>query len=281
MSAATRIPRGRQFFANPGPTNIPDSILKAVAHVSVDFNDPAFLKVYDDAVAGVKRILRTQHDVFLYTGSGHAAWEAALVNLFSAGDELLVIETGYFSESWAKMAHDFGLVTRTLAADWRRGADFAALRAMLAADTGHAIKAICAVQNETATGMELPLTEIRAALTATNHPALLLVDTISSLGSMEFRMDDWGVDVAVGGSQKGADAADRHVLHRHLAKGARCTCDIDAAEILPQLDEHADAPAQVLHRDCADLALLWTAGVDPADRGRRARPGLRAACTPR
>jgi alanine-glyoxylate transaminase/serine-glyoxylate transaminase/serine-pyruvate transaminase len=203
MSAATRIPRGRQFFANPGPTNIPDSILKAVAHVSVDFNDPAFLKVYDDAVAGVKRILRTQHDVFLYTGSGHAAWEASLVNLFSPGDELLVIETGYFSESWAKMAQDFGLTIRTLAADWRVGADFAALRAMLAADSAHAIKAICAVQNETATGMELPLTEVRAALDATGHPALLLVDTISSLGSMDFRMDDWGVDVAVGGSQKG------------------------------------------------------------------------------
>ena len=129
MSTTTRIPRGRQFFANPGPTNIPDSILKAVAHVSVDFNDPAFLKVYDAAVAGVKRVLRTQHDVFLYTGSGHAAWEAALVNLFSPGDALLVIETGYFSEAGAKMAQDFALEIRTLEADWRRGADFAALRA--------------------------------------------------------------------------------------------------------------------------------------------------------
>lgn len=204
MSTTTaRLPRGRQFFANPGPTNIPDSILKAVAHVSIDFNDPAFLTVYDGVVAGLKRILKTQQEIFLYTGSGHAAWEATLVNIFSPGDTLLMIETGHFSESWGKMAQDFGLEIRTLAADWRRGADFAALRAMLAADTAHAIKAICAVQNETATGMELSIAEIRAALDATGHPAMLLVDTISSLGSLDFRMDEWGVDVAVGGSQKG------------------------------------------------------------------------------
>lgn len=203
MDVKPRLPRGRQFFANPGPTNIPDSILKAVAHVSIDFNDPAFLKVYDAAVEGVKRVLKTQHEVFLYTGSGHAAWEAALVNLFSPGDLLLVPETGHFSDSWGKMAKDFGLEVRTLAADWRRGIDFAELRATLAADTGHAIKAICAVHNETATGMVLPLADIRAALDATGHPALLLADTISSLGSMDFAMDAWGVDVAVGGSQKG------------------------------------------------------------------------------
>jgi alanine-glyoxylate transaminase/serine-glyoxylate transaminase/serine-pyruvate transaminase len=204
MSATTaRTPRGRQFFANPGPTNIPDSILKAVAHVSIDFNDPAFLTVYDGVVAGLKRILKTQHEIFLYTGSGHAAWEAALVNIFSPGDALLMLETGHFSESWAKMAQDFGLEIRTLAADWRRGADFAALRAMLAADTAHSIKAVCAVQNETATGMELSIAETRAALDAAGHPAMLLVDTISSLGSLDFRMDEWGVDVAVGGSQKG------------------------------------------------------------------------------
>ncbi len=199
----TRILRGRQFFANPGPTNIPDSVLKAVAHVSIDFNDPAFLTVYDGVVAGLKRILKTRHDIFLYTGSGHAAWEAALVNVFSPGDALLIIETGHFSENWAKMAQDFGLEARTLPADWRRGADFAALRATLAADTAHAIKAVCAVQNETATGMELSIAETRAALDATGHPALLLVDTISSLGSLDFRMDEWGVDVAVAGSQKG------------------------------------------------------------------------------
>lgn len=203
MDIKPRLPRGRQFFANPGPTNIPDSILHAVAHVTVDFNDAAFLKVYDACVVGLKRVLKTEQEVFLYTGSGHAAWEASMVNLFSPGDTLLVIETGFFSENWAKMAKDLGLEVRTLDADWRRGADMAALRAALQADAGHAIKAVCAVHNETATGMVLPLVEVRAALDAVGHPALLLTDTISSLGSLDFRMDAWGIDVAVGGSQKG------------------------------------------------------------------------------
>ena len=203
MSVPARLPRGRQFFANPGPTNIPDSILHAVAHVTIDFNDPAFLTVYDACVAGVKRVLKTEQQVFLYTGSGHGAWEASMVNVFSPGDTLLVIETGYFSENWAKMAKDLQLQVRTVAADWRRGLDFAALRAALAADTAHEIKAVCAVHNETATGMMLPLIEVRAALDAVGHPALLLTDTISSLGSLDFRMDEWGIDVAVGGSQKG------------------------------------------------------------------------------
>lgn len=203
MSVPARLPRGRQFFANPGPTNIPDSILHAVAHVTIDFNDPAFLTVYDACVAGLKRVLKTEQEVFLYTGSGHGAWEASMVNVFSPGDTLLVIETGYFSENWAKMAKDLQLQVRTVAADWRRGLDFAALRAALAADTAHEIKAVCAVHNETATGMMLPLIEVRAALDAVGHPALLLTDTISSLGSLDFRMDEWGIDVAVGGSQKG------------------------------------------------------------------------------
>jgi alanine-glyoxylate transaminase/serine-glyoxylate transaminase/serine-pyruvate transaminase len=203
MDVKPRLPRGRQFFANPGPTNIPDSVLHAVAHASVDFNDPAFLKVYDSCVAGLKRVLRTEQEVFMYTGSGHAAWEASMVNLFSPGDALLVIETGYFSESWAKMARDLGLAVRTVAANWRRGLDFDALRAALAADRAHEIRAVCAVHNETSTGMVLPLIEVRAALDAVGHPALLLADTISSLGSLDFRMDEWGVDVAVGGSQKG------------------------------------------------------------------------------
>jgi alanine-glyoxylate transaminase/serine-glyoxylate transaminase/serine-pyruvate transaminase len=203
MDVKPRLPRGRQFFANPGPTNIPDSILHAVAHVTVDFNDPAFLAVYDRCVAGLKRVLRTEQALFMYTGSGHAAWEASMVNLFSPGDTLLVIESGYFSENWARMAQDLGLVVRSVAADWRRGADIGAVEAALAADTAHEIKAVCAVHNETATGMVLPLRAMRAAMDATGHPALLLADTISSLGSLDFRMDEWGVDVAVGGSQKG------------------------------------------------------------------------------
>ena len=195
--------RGRLFFANPGPTNIPDSILFAIARPSIDFNDAAFFAVYERCVAGLKRILRTQQHLFLYTASGHGAWEASMVNLFSPGDTLLVIETGHFSESWAKMGRALGLDIETVAADWRRGVNFADLRTALAADTGHRIKAVCAVQNETATGVMLPLAEVRAALDATGHPALFLSDTISSLGCIPFEMDAWGIDCVVGGSQKG------------------------------------------------------------------------------
>jgi alanine-glyoxylate transaminase/serine-glyoxylate transaminase/serine-pyruvate transaminase len=205
MSATqpARKPRGRQFFANPGPTNIPDSVLLAGAHQTVDFNDSNFIEVYDACVAGLKRILKTRQSLFMYTGSGHAAWEACLVNLLSPGDTVLIIESGYFSESWAKMAKDLGVEVQTVAADWRRGVDVAAVQAALAADTARVIKAVCVVHNETATGMMIPLPEVRAAMDAAGHPALLLADTISSLGSLDFRMDEWGIDAAVGGSQKG------------------------------------------------------------------------------
>jgi len=199
-----RSPRGRLFFANPGPTNIPDSILHAVAHHAVDFHDPAFMKMYDDCVAGIKRVLKTKQYMFMYTGSGHAAWEAALVNLFSSGDTLLIPETGNFSESWGRMAKNLGLSVQTVATpDWRRGVEMSAVKAALSEDKQHTIKAVCVVHNETSTGMYLPVDQIRAALDATKHPALLLVDTISSLGSLDFRMDEWGVDCVVGASQKG------------------------------------------------------------------------------
>jgi alanine-glyoxylate transaminase/serine-glyoxylate transaminase/serine-pyruvate transaminase len=205
MSATqpARKPRGRQFFANPGPTNIPDSVLLAGAHQTVDFNDSNFIEVYDACVAGLKRILKTRQSLFMYTGSGHAAWEACLVNLLSPGDTVLIVESGYFSESWAKMAKDLGIEVQIVAADWRRGVDIPAVQAALAADAERTIKALCVVHNETATGMMIPLPEIRAALDAAGHPALLLADTISSLGSLDFRMDEWGIDAAVGGSQKG------------------------------------------------------------------------------
>jgi alanine-glyoxylate transaminase/serine-glyoxylate transaminase/serine-pyruvate transaminase len=199
----SRLPRGRQFFANPGPTNIPDSILHAVAHVSVDFNEASFIKVYDACVEGLKRVLKTTQHLLMYTASGHGAWEASLVNLMSPGDRVLMLETGNFSESWGRMAEGLGLQVQTVPAEWERGIDMATVRAALEADTAHDIKAVCVVQNETATGMWLPVAEVRAAMDAARHPALLLVDTISSLGSIDFRMDEWGVDCAVGGSQKG------------------------------------------------------------------------------
>jgi alanine-glyoxylate transaminase/serine-glyoxylate transaminase/serine-pyruvate transaminase len=199
----TKPARGRLFFANPGPTNIPDSILKAQSHHTVDFMDPSFLKLYENCFEGVKRVLKTKQNLFFYTASGHGAWEASIVNLFSPGDHLLVLETGNFSESWGKMAEGYGLVIETVPCDWRRGVDMQAVRAALAADPEHALRAVCVVHNETSTGVTLPLGEVRAILDELKHPALFLSDTISSLGSMDFRMDEWGVDCAVGGSQKG------------------------------------------------------------------------------
>jgi len=194
---------GRQFFANPGPTNIPDSVLRAMDRPTIDFMDPEFVEVFQAGVAGLKRVLRTTGGVFLYAASGHGSWEATFVNLFSPGDTVLIAESGWFSEGWAEMAGKFGLQVQTVAADWRRGVDPQAVAAALRADTGHAIKAVLAVHNETATGLSMPLPDIRGAIDAAGHPALFLVDTISSLGSLEFRMDDWGIDAVVGGSQKG------------------------------------------------------------------------------
>ena len=196
-------PRGRQFFANPGPTNIPDSILRAIDRPTIDFMDPEFVTVYEACFAGVKRVLRTNQHVFMYTASGHGSWEATLLNLFSPGDVILVLETGYFSVQWSVMAEKLGLQVRSIGADWRHGVDVADVAAALEADTTHQIRAVCVVHNETSTGVALSLPDIRAAMDNAGHPALFLADTISSLGSMDFRMDEWRIDAVVGGSQKG------------------------------------------------------------------------------
>jgi len=194
---------GRHFFANPGPTNIPDSVLRAMDRNSIDFVEAEFLAVFDQARAGLQRLLFTTHEVFFYTSTGHGAWEATMVNLFSEGDAVLMIGGGYFSGAWAALSEKFGIKVEMFQVDPRLGADIAALRDRLAADHAHAIKAVCVVHNETSTSVALPLPAIRAALDAAGHPALLLADTISSLGCFEFRMDDWGIDAVVGGSQKG------------------------------------------------------------------------------
>jgi alanine-glyoxylate transaminase/serine-glyoxylate transaminase/serine-pyruvate transaminase len=196
---------GRQFFANPGPTNIPDSVLRAMDRPTIDFMDPEFVELYDQAVGGLKRILRLDPkeggEVFLYTASGHGSWEATLMNLFSPGDTVLVVESGWFSEGWTDMAERHGLVVRTVKADWRRGIEYAAVTAALRAEPG--VKGVLCVHNETATGMAIDPPAMRRAIDAAGSNALFLVDTISSLGSLEFRFDDWGIDAAVGGSQKG------------------------------------------------------------------------------
>lgn len=196
-------PRGRQFFFNPGPTNIPDRILSAMHRPVMDFLADEFLEIQDRVRAGLKRILKTRQQVLVYGANGHGAWEAAIVNVFSPGDTVLVVETGRFSKSWGQLATSAGLKVETLAADWRHGPTPAALEAYLAKDKAHTIKGVLVVHNETSTGMAHPVAAYRRAIDAAKHPALYLVDTISSLASIDFRMDEWGVDIAVGGSQKG------------------------------------------------------------------------------
>jgi alanine-glyoxylate transaminase/serine-glyoxylate transaminase/serine-pyruvate transaminase len=202
MTSKPRKP-GRLFFANPGPTNIPDSILRAMDVPTVDFMSEDFIDIYDQGVAGLKRLLFTTGEVFIYTSSGHGAWEATIQNLFSPGDTILMPECGYFSRTWGALAKRFGLNTEMPETDWRRGPDPATITERLLADKSHQIKAVCIVHNETSTGVALDLPAIRAAIDAANHPALFLVDTISSFASLEFRMEDWGIDAVVGGSQKG------------------------------------------------------------------------------
>jgi alanine-glyoxylate transaminase/serine-glyoxylate transaminase/serine-pyruvate transaminase len=195
--------QGRQFFFNPGPTNIPDSVLRAMARPVMDFLSDEFLEIHRRCHAGLMRVLKTRQHLFVYAASGHGAWEASLANLFSPDDLVLVLESGYFSENWGGAAEALGLRAETLKADWRVGVEPTALQQRLAADKGHEIKAVLAVHNETATGMTHPVADYRRAIDAARHPALYCVDTISSLGSFDFRMDEWGIDVAVGGSQKG------------------------------------------------------------------------------
>ncbi len=195
--------RGRQFFFNPGPTNIPDSVLAAMHRPTIDFLTDEFKAVLRRVHQGLKAAVRTEQHLLMYSTNGHGAWEAALANLFSPGDKLLMLESGYFSYHWAKMARDLGLEVEVMPADWRLGVKAGALAERLSADRAHEIKGVLVVHNETATGLVHPLPELRAAIDAASHPALFLVDTISSFCSMDVRFDDWRIDVAVGGSQKG------------------------------------------------------------------------------
>ncbi len=196
-------PRGRQFFFAPGPTNIPDRILGAMNRATLDFMDPAFIEMQTRAIAGVTRVFKTKGTVLFYASNGHGAWEAALANCFVPGDKVLVLESGFFSTNWGEMCGQLGLVVETVRADWRCGAQIEDVERHLQADKAGAIKGVLVVHNETSTGVATPVGAVRKALDRTRHGALLLADTISSLGSIDFRTDEWGVDVVVGGSQKG------------------------------------------------------------------------------
>ena len=203
MSHAAPRPSGRHFLQIPGPTNVPDRVLRAIDRPTIDHRGPEFGELGRTVLAGMKRVFATEANVVIYPASGTGAWEAALVNTLSPGDRVLMAETGHFATLWRKLAERLSLAVDFVPGDWRRGADVAAIEARLAADKAHAIKAVCVVHNETATGAVTHVPAVRAALDRTGHPALLMVDTISSLGSLDYRHDEWGVDVTIGGSQKG------------------------------------------------------------------------------
>ncbi len=194
---------GRHFLQLPGPTNVPDRVLRAIDRPTIDHRGPEFSCLTLEIIAGMREVFQTNRDVVIFPASATGAWEAALVNCLSPGNTVLMVETGHFASLWNRMALKLGLTVELLPTDWRRGASPEAIAAHLDADKSHRIKAVCVVHNETSTGAASRIGEIRKAIDATGHPALYMVDAVSSLGSVEFRHDDWGVDVTVAGSQKG------------------------------------------------------------------------------
>src|SRR5258705_7298162 len=195
---------GRHFLQIPGPTNVPDRVLRAIDFPTMDHRSPDFADLGRTVLAGMKRVFKsTRGEVVIYPASGTGAWEAGLVNTLSAGDKVLMAETGHFATLWQKLAGKMGLEVEFLPGDWRRGADPEGIEKKLRADTGKTIKAVCVVHNETSTGVVSRISDVRKAIDAPGHPALFMVDTISSLASLDYRHDEWGVDVTVAGSQKG------------------------------------------------------------------------------
>src|SRR6202158_2743003 len=194
---------GRHFLQIPGPTNVPDRILRAIDRPTIDHRGPTFSQLMLEVLDSLKTIFQTSQPVIIYPGSGTGAWEAALVNTLSPGDRVLMFETGHFATLWRKMADKLGLVVDFVPGDWRRGVDAAEVESRLSQDRDHTIKAVLVVHNETSTGVTTRIPPIRQAIDRASHPALLMVDTISSLASIDYRHAEGGVDVTVAGSQKG------------------------------------------------------------------------------
>jgi len=197
------VQRGRHFLQIPGPTNVPDRVLRAMDAPTIDHRGPEFARLARSLLEEIKPIFKTTGDVVIFPASGTGAWEASLVNTLSPGDKVLMFETGHFAMQWQRMAANLGLAAEIVPGDWRHGADPARLESRLAEDRKREIKAVAVVHNETSTGVTSRIAEIRQAIDRVGHPALLMVDTISSLASIDYRHDEWGVDVTVGGSQKG------------------------------------------------------------------------------
>ena len=198
-----RIGQGRHFLQIPGPSNVPDRVLRAIDFPTIDHRGPEFQQLGLRVLESVKPIFGTTNPVIIYPASGTGAWEAALVNTLSAGDHVLMVETGHFATLWKKLAEKLGLKPEFIAGDWRHGVDCGLLESRLNEDRSRNIKAVCVVHNETSTGVLSDIAAVRRAIDAAGHPALFMVDTISSLGSAEYKHDAWGVDVTISGSQKG------------------------------------------------------------------------------
>ncbi|WP_285426178.1 alanine--glyoxylate aminotransferase family protein [Pseudomonas sp. efr-133-TYG-103a] len=200
-------PAGRHFLQIPGPSPVPDRILRAMSYPTIDHRGPEFGELGLKVLSGIKKIFKTDQPVIIYPASGTGAWEAALCNTLSAGDKVLMFETGHFATLWKKMAESLGIEPEFLGRPgiegWRHGVDATRIEERLRSDSAHAIKAVCVVHNETSTGVTSDIAAVRRAIDAAGHPALLLVDTISGLASADYRHDEWGVDVTVSGSQKG------------------------------------------------------------------------------
>ena len=194
---------GRHYLQIPGPSTVPDRILRAMDNATMDHRGPDFGKFGMQLLEKVKFVFKTKGHVVIYPASGTGAWEAALANTLSAGDRVLMCETGHFAFLWREMAERLGIRPEFIKTDWRRGADAPGIEARLREDKSHDIKAVCVVHNETSTGCTSRIADVRAAIDAAGHPALLLVDTISGLASMDYQHDEWGVDVTISGSQKG------------------------------------------------------------------------------
>jgi alanine-glyoxylate transaminase / serine-glyoxylate transaminase / serine-pyruvate transaminase len=194
---------GRHFLQIPGPTNVPDRVLRAIDRATIDHRSQEFARLGRDCLEGMKRVFQTSEGVFIFPSSGTGAWEAAIVNTLSPGDRVLMFETGHFGALWQKLALNFGILVDFVPGDWRHGVRPEVVEAKLRDDARKEIKAVMCVHNETSTGVTSRIAEVRKSMDRTGHPALLMVDTISSLGSIDYRHDEWGVDVGIGGSQKG------------------------------------------------------------------------------
>ena len=196
-------PAGRHFLQIPGPTNVPDRVLRAIDNPTIDHRGPEFAELAKFCLSGMRDVFQTRNPVIIYPASGTGAWEAALVNTLSPGDRVLAFDTGQFASLWAKVARNLGLQVDLVESDWRTGIELTKLAERLDEDRGHQIKAVMVVHSETSTGVSNDVVAARRALDDAKHPALLMVDTVSSLAAMDYRHDEWGADVTVSGSQKG------------------------------------------------------------------------------